>query len=285
MSLSALPAGALLVVLQLSPSPSDELLCRQSTADGSALSKTLSNGAVVTVRSVAANSLGQTCEVTVRDKNGKTVFDDYGFNAKIDPVTGHDIDNDGHPDAVVGVDTLGGRTGNWEFPVISFFPSPHILIKLPHAIFDSQTKPGKMLIWTPATFEGLNPSAADVTTVATVHEFRSNGFIDVTIDYCKPLLSGDLTGLGNLRGPLAVLTRQAKLDSRTEAGRPEDQEDTRAAATTVALQQIYCGQFDDASRLVREVWPASEQSRVRRQMRDAIADRWPDLAKRLGAWN
>ena len=92
-------------------------------------------------------------------------------------------------------------------------------------------------------------------------------------------------GLGNLRGPLAILSRQAKVDSRTNAGRYEDREDTRVAATTVVLQQIYCGQVDDASRLILEVWPASDQSRIRREIKAAISDRWSEIAKRLDAWN
>jgi len=141
------------------------------------------------------------------------------------------------------------------------------------------------LIWTSAVFEGLAQSAADVSTVKTVHEFRPSGFVDVTPDYCKPMLAGELQGPGSLRGQLAILTRQAKIDSRLDAGRPEDREDTRLAATNIVLQQIYCGQLDEASRLVLEVWPGSEQSRIRRQIRDAIAERWPEIAKQLTSWN
>ena len=283
----ALLAASLLLVSRAPSALSlqGEFVCRQSTQNNQSLSRTLANGASVTVRPVAANSLQQTCEVIVRDRNGKTVFEDRGFNTGIEPASGRDIDNDGQPDAVVGVDTIGGTPGSWEFPVISFAPSSRVLLKLPHAKFDFETKPGKTLIWTAASFENLSHGAADIPTVATVHEFRPSGFIDVTPDYCKALLSGELMGLGNLRAALRTLSRQAKLDSRTDAGRPENREDTRVAGTTVVLQQIYCGQFDEASRLVLEVWPSQEQSRVRKDIRDAIVDRWPDLAKRLGAWN
>jgi hypothetical protein len=99
------------------------------------------------------------------------------------------------------------------------------------------------------------------------------------------MLAGELQGPGSLRGQLAILTRQAKQDSRLDAGRAEDREDTRLAATSIVLQQIYCGQPEDASRLVLEVWPGSEQSRIRKQIREAVAERWPELARQLGAWN
>jgi hypothetical protein len=266
------------------PSQQDNLTCHQS-GSGNNGTRNLPNGGSIAIRTVPANELKQTCDVSVRDRSGRTIFEDRGFNTKIDPATGRDIDNDGQPDAVVGVDTTGGTYGNWEYPVISFAPTARLLLKLPPATFDFQTKPGKTLIWTSAIFEGLGQNTADISTVATVHEFRPTGFVDVTPDYCKPMLSGELQGPGSLRGQLAILTRQAKQDSRLDAGRPEDREDTRLAATTIVLQQIYCGQVEDASRLVLEVWPGSDQSRIRRQIRDAIADRWPELARQLGTWN
>ncbi len=169
----------------------EDLVCRQSAQIISPSPGLFANGASVTVRSVAANSLQQTCEVIVRDRSGKTVFEDRGFNTGIEPATGRDIDNDGQPDAVVGVDTIGEEPGNWEFPMISFSPSSRVLLKLPHATFDFQTKPGKTLIWT-CSLRGSESRSARIPTVATVHEFRPSGFIDVTSDYCKALLSGEL---------------------------------------------------------------------------------------------
>ena len=108
MNLSWLLLAATIVVVSQTPGrPSEDLVCRQAQPANPTLTKTLSNGAVVTVRSVTPNSLGQTCEVTVRDRSGKVVFEDRGFNTSIDPATGRDIDNDGQPDAVVGIDTIG----------------------------------------------------------------------------------------------------------------------------------------------------------------------------------
>jgi hypothetical protein len=222
--------------------------------------------------------------VQVRDRNGRTVFADRGFAAEIHAATGRDIDNDGRPDAVVGIDTGGGNRCCWEYPVISFNPSPRVLLKLPPATFDFETLPGKTLVWTTAAFYDLGPDAADSPTVETVHEFRPSGFIDVTTDYCKRMLAGELRGPGDLRDLLNALSLRSKQTSRTDTGSPFDREQTRVAARSMALQQIYCGQMDAASSLVLEVWPASEQSRIRRQLKDAINSRWPDLAKKLTSW-
>lgn len=263
------------------PEPS----CKQTVSNNPTFNRTLANGATVAVGPADTNNLGQGCAVFVRDRTGKVIFEDRGFSTTIEASTGRDIDNDGQPDAVVGVETNGGTSSNWEYPVISFAPSTRVLLKLPHATFDFATKPGKTLIWTSATFDELGRSGPDTPAVSTVHEFRPNGFIDVTPDYCRPLLSGEFSGPGNLKGPLAILTRQARQDSRTEAGEREDREDTRIAATTVILQQIYCGQLEDASRLVLEVWPGSQQSTVRRRIKDAVTDRWSDLGRQLASWN
>ena len=247
-------------------------------------SRTVANGVVLTVRSTGGTNPEQACEILVRDRNGRTVFSDRGFNAEIHPVTGRDIDNDGRPDAVVGIDT-GGRNGCcWEYPVLSFTPTPHVLLKLPPADFDFETLPGKTLVWTTAAFYDMGPDKADSPTVETVHEFRRNGFIDVTAAYCERMLAGELRGPGDLRGLLNALSLKSKQGSRMNTGSPFDREQTRVAARSMALQHIYCGQVETASQLVLEVWPASEQSSIRRQLKDAVNSRWADLAKKMSSW-
>jgi hypothetical protein len=258
----------------------------QSTPDKAPACKpattTLANGVVITVRSTGIANPEQACEVLVRDRNGRTVFTDRGFTTEIHSATGRDIDNDGRPDAVVGVDTGGANRCCWEYPVISFSPTPRVLLKLPPAAFDFETLPGKTLIWTTATFNDLGPDRTDSPTVETVREFRPNGFVDVTPDYCKRMLAGELRGPGDLRDLLNALPLRSKQASRTDTGSSFDREQTRIAARSMALQQIYCGQVDAASQLVLEVWPASEQSQIRRQLKDAINGRWPDLAGKMG---
>ena len=278
-------ASLLLLLMLQAAAAAQDTACRHSRTDNRTLTRKLTNGATITVQPLSPNELQQSCGISVRDRNGKTIFEDRGFSTNIDPATEHDIDNDGQPDAVVGIDTLGGTNGNWEYPVISFSPQPRVLVKLPSATFDFETKPGRTLVWILASFEGLSGYASDVSTVATAREFQQSGLVEVTQDYCKPMLAGELQFPGSLRASLATLTRQAKQDSRQDTGRLEDREDTRLAATSVVLQQIYCEQFNDASRLILEVWPATEQSRVRKQIREAITNRWPELGRQLETWN
>ncbi len=247
-------------------------------------SLTLAGGVVVSVRSGGGNDPGLACEVLVRDRNGRAVFTDRAFNAEIHAATGRDIDNDGRPDIVLGVDTVGGNRCCWEYPVISLSPSPRVLLKLPPTTFDFETQPGKTLVWTAAAFADLDPDADDPPTVAAVREFRPTGFIDVTQDYCKRMLAGELRGPGDLRHLLNALSLRSKQASRTNTGSPLDRDQTRVAARSMALQQIYCGQMDAASDLILEVWPASDQSSIRRQLKDAVKSRWPEIAGKLSTW-
>ena len=278
----ALAATALLLLI----TPDRGFSCSHLAETNPPVTQSLANGVTITVRSVEGSPPAQACEVSVKDRSGREIFADRGFGASINPATGRDIDNDGRPDAVVGIDTGGRKDCCWDFAVISFSPMPRVLLKLPAATFDFDTKPGSTLVWTSANFTDLNPTGGDSPiVVATAHEFQTKGFIDVTLDFCKPLLLGEIRGLGTLREPLATLTRKAKQDSRTETGRQDDLEYTRFAAVTVILQQIYCGQFDEASRTILEVWPGKDQSRIRTQIRTAVAGRWPELAKRLDSWN
>lgn len=248
-------------------------------------SKTLTNGSRILIRHLPDGPPGQTCEVTVQDRNGRVIFSDRGFSAGWHEATGHDIDDDGQPDVVLGIDTRGPSACCWEYPVISMGRTPRELLRLPTALFDFQSAPGKTLIWTSAEFVNLGQDASQAPKVSTAHEFRPNGFLDVTADYCRPLLENRLDGPVNLRQEISRLDRRAKQDSRTNNGETEDLEVTRQMAMTLALQQIYCRQFDEAAQLVLEVWPATEQNRIRSLLKAAVADRWPDLASQMEKWD
>ena len=75
-----------------SPPPQEDFECRQSGTSKNGTRVLTGVGSVI-IRTVPANELRQTCEVSVRDRSGKTIFEDRGFNIRIDPATGRDIDN------------------------------------------------------------------------------------------------------------------------------------------------------------------------------------------------
>jgi hypothetical protein len=189
-------------------------------------------------------------KVTVRNKAGGTVFTAEGFGTRLHPDSGRDIDNDGKPDAIVGVDTGGGNRCCWEYTILSFSPGPHIVAKLPPVEFDfTSDAAGKTLIRETEAFYDLGNSMADAPTVTIVRQFRSGRLLDVTAEYCRSILS-----------------------------EPADNE------MALVLQNLYCGEFKVASRLIREKWPASEQAVVRSRIKKEVEVHWPEIAHQMTDW-
>ena len=87
--------ASLLLLLTLQATAQDTA-CRHSRIDNQTLTRKLANGATITVQPLPPNELQQACGISVRDRSGKTIFEDRGFSTNVDAATGHDIDNDGH---------------------------------------------------------------------------------------------------------------------------------------------------------------------------------------------
>jgi hypothetical protein len=224
------------------------LSCYQSR-ERQTLTKTLWNGFVVTV-APGSDDLDSACRITLRDSRGAIVFSDEGFNTELHPGTGRDIDNDGEPDAILGIDSGGGNRCCWEYTIISFSPQPHIIATLPPTSFEfTSDSNGRTLIRMTEPFYALGTSMAASPTVTVIQQFRSGKLADVTVEYCKAILS-----------------------------------DPSESHTSNVLQHLYCGEIDEASRIIRDKWPVSEQASIRSRMKKEIEARWPEIAARLTDW-
>lgn len=273
----------LLIAVWLAAAPqSTEDGCRRGAPAAESTTR-LEGGFTVRVRPSGRSV--EPCEIVLEDRAGRSVFVSAGFSARIHPATGQDIDNDGRPDAVLGVDTRGERECCWEFAIVSLSANPRVLAKLPAVEPDRASSPGTTVIWLKSVFPELGPDEDDPPAAWTAHQFRSNGLIEVTRDLCHRLLAGELRGPADLRNTLSDLSARSRQQSRTETGDSRDRERTRRAATTLTVQMLYCGQVDEASRLVREVWPPAEQNLMRMRFKSAIQDRRADIAAGMTAWN
>jgi hypothetical protein len=249
-----------------------------------AVKQTQRDGAVITIRPAGKNRPADSgCEVYVHDRNGKTVFERETFDAEIHPATGKDLDHDDRPDIVIRT-AAGNNPGSRGLVVISFARARTSVLQTGQGDLDLETKPGRTLLWTTAAFPELGTDPDDPPMARMPRELGERGLVDVTQEYCKPMLSGELRGPGDLRPLLNALPPRSKQASRTDTGSSFDREQTRLAALSLALQQIYCGQNGDASQLVLEVWPTAEQARIRKLVKDAVKGRWPDLANKMTGW-
>jgi hypothetical protein len=109
-------------------------------------------------------------------------------------------------------------------------------------------------------------------TIAIAGQYRDGRFVDLTPEYCPVILVGTSRGWANLSEDLWRLDGTRRATSRAETGPPSYAvETTRASATTVVLQMLYCGREADARELIRQVWPDQQQDGVRASLAAAVA--------------
>jgi hypothetical protein len=260
------------------------LSCQQGQADRTAKKTTIQTLAVTIAPSPKPEDVEEACTAEVRDRGGKVVFQSQGFNTELMDTNGRDVDNDGHPDIVVGTDTGGGNRCCWAYAVISPVPRPHVVIKLPPAHFESDEN-GKTVIWTTVAFYDMGPSMAESPVVEQAQQFRKGRLEEVTSEYCPAMLSNQARGYASMTDVLEQLTSARKHASQQSGSSPSDEvRQTRVAATTLALQAVYCGRDDMAATVIRDVWPAAEQAGMRATIRKAAGSQWPAIAQRLANW-
>ena len=130
----------------------------------------------------------------------------------------------------------------------------------------------RTLVWAMLSFDDLAADMGPAPTIAIAGQFRDGRFVDLTSDYCPLILVGTSRGWTNLSEDLWRLDGSRRAASRAETGPPSVAvETTRASATTVALQMLYCGKDADARELIRQVWPERQQEAVRTSLTAAVA--------------
>ena len=99
------------------------------------------------------------------------------------------------------------------------------------------------------------------------------------------MLANQARGYASMTDVFEQLTSVRKRASQQSTGAPSDEvRQTRVAATTLALQAVYCGRDDMAATVLRDVWPAGEQAEMRATIRKAAGSQWPAIGQRLTNW-
>jgi hypothetical protein len=263
---------ALVLAAALGQPPAPEMFCRYSVRAEQRTTRDAPDGFLVTVRRKADPALTRdACVIEVRDRAKRVVYTREGFNTRLHEDSGRDVDHDGSPDIVVGSESTRTNGCCSEYTILSLRPSPHVLGTFAHASFELDQN-RRTLVWAALAFDDLAPDMGPAPTVAVVSQYRDGRFTDVTTEHCPAILVGTSRGWASLSEDLWRLDGTRRAASREETGPPSfGVETTRASATTVALQMLYCGKDADARELIRQVWPDQQQEAVRTSLTAAVA--------------
>src|SRR4051812_31835385 len=178
-----------------------------SSADGAGTKRaTLPAGYTLELTRSKTAAIGSACSAIVRDKNRKTVWKADGYGALLDAWTGHDVDGDGHPDAVLAVDTGGGNRCCWTYRIVSFRPAFRVVSELPLAPFFKTDSEGRTLIYGFESFYDLGPNMAEAPNVVQVSRLSGGRLQDVTSAHCDDILEGKTDDFSTRRRDWAAAT-------------------------------------------------------------------------------
>lgn len=266
-----------LAVPAFAQSPADLPACSYTDTAGTTTRTAWPNGVTVELRrSTDDGALDDACSVRVTDATGRVVLSRTGFNARVMPATGNDLDGDGTVDGVLSVDDGGGNRCCWNTIVITLSPPPRLRIAIPEPLgwqFDAVRK--RFVAEEVLAFYQLGPDMASSPVALRLHHLGRDGFTDVTRDYCDDLLDP----LG--RGPFSrdddrgLLTPDRLTASRAGSGDAYANEATRLAAISMALQYHVCGRPAQADRLLNAAFPAAAAGAMRARVDEAAVSYRP----------
>jgi hypothetical protein len=253
-------------------SPDPELFCRYSIPAEQRVTRAAPDGFSVTVRRKADPALAKdACVVEVRDRAKRIVFAREGFNSRLHEDSGRDIDNDGSPDLIVGVEAYRTKLCCSEYSILSLRPAPHVVGTFANPTFRVD-QDRRTVVWAALPFDDLASDFGPAPTNTVVGQYRDGRFADLTSENCGWILAGTAPGWASLSEDLWRLDGSRRAASRAETAPPSlAVETTRASATTVVLQMLYCGKDAEARDLIRQVWPDQQQEAVRASLTAAVA--------------
>jgi len=249
-----------------------ELFCRYSVPAEQRVTRAARDGFSVTVRRKADPALTKdACVVEVRDRSNRVVFTREGFNSRLHEDSGRDVDNDGAADLIVGIEAHRTKLCCSEYSVLSLKPAPHVVGTFSNPTFRVDQN-RHTIVWAALSFDELGSDIGPVPTIAIVGQYRDGRFADLTSENYSWILAGTAPGWASLSEDLWRLDGSRRSASRAEAGPPSlAVETTRASATTVVLQMLYCGKDGEARDLIRQVWPDQQQEAIHASLTAAVA--------------
>ncbi len=219
---------------------------------------------------------GRECTAVVRHADGSVAWTATGWGAGLEPWTGHDVDGDGHDDAVVTIDTGGGNRCCWIAHVLRLGRDSLAADGIGVLTFFREDEEGRTVVWNLVPFYDLGFFNADAPVVRLASQYRDGRLVDITAERCPSILSGEARDFTTSREDLDRATPEMRAAARVGPDTAWTVMRTRAAVASLALQHLACGAVDRARALVEEVWPQAEAE----QRWSSLVAAWEKVAAR-----
>ncbi len=255
---------ALLVVLSAASAPvraHSSVYCYQSSAG-------VKGGGSMKVSSfriiVEQEHSESACRAIILSDNGQEIFRLQDWSVDVVPVTGKDINGEGHPDAVLE-SFSGGAHCCWTYFVVSLTDKGGLIRKFENrtpASFEDLSHNGTVDLVTQDgafdEFEGLPHPFSPFPTI--VLRLNRDKFEDVSKEFW-PVYEKKIEQVRR-----DIKTSELERFIRSKPAEVHDDLDylrTESAVLTVILEFLYGGRPEEAWKALGELWPSDDRERIR----------------------
>ncbi len=215
------------------------------------------------------------CYAGVIGPDGKAIFEIWGIDAAMDPVTGRDVNFDGKPDVVLL--THEASSAQNIYSIIGTVETPGLIRQIVTGAtltFEDRQGDGHMEIATRDTafieFEGLSPELSPTPLIFL--RLKGKEIYNVSMVYwpeyereiqqARGRLGRD--DIDDFKGE-SPGSKQQKDKDITPAEMAHRQE-VKAIILEIVLDYIYGGKGQEAWKALSEMWPFNDRSRIRQEI-------------------
>ncbi len=250
---------------------SDRIYCYQKVIEPGAAGggKVQVNGFTIEVKPIPDPTAAgfTTCHASVISSKGRIVYEKDDWGMEIDRATGHDINEDGQPEAVL-VSYSGGAHCCWTYHIIGLGKQPGLIREFENrdtASFEDLGRDGKteILIRVGDFDFGFGQDHADSVFPLMIVQLKGSKFQDVGQRFWRVFqkeISENRARLGKKQ--LGDFLNSNPYDPNHE----RDYSRTKSTILLIVLDHLYAGRHQEARRLLAQLWPAASQEGTWQEM-------------------
>jgi len=202
-----------------------------------------------------------TCQATIRNSDGKTIFNNTDWGMEIDPITGRDVNGDGIPDAVL-VSFSGGAHCCSTYHIVSLGENPGLIAEFGDratASFEDLNGNGKteILIRDGGFDEGFGLSHPFSPFPLLIVQLDGAKFHDVGSRFWRVYEKEIQRNYAKLKDENL---RQFLKSNPTEIHDSQDYLDTEFRILAIVLDYLYAGRPQEAHKMLGKLWPPEYQN-------------------------